>query len=497
MGIFVCNEGRFRRMLKGAAASVAVVCMIGLSGLPAYAASATDLPTGSAGATAGSAPFVDGVVPAITDPFDGVVFHDVPSISGTGEPGSTASIADGNGTLVCTSPIDEWGYFACTATELLPAGANELTVTATAPDGATTVGNTVQVTAEYFPNISDPVVGQLISNIPAFSGRALPGVQVQMVTADGTAVCTTVSDDWGLFQCLTSVPFPAGPLTLAPSMATAEGGVVRGDATTWTVIANPVITSPAHGSITGDRPVFSGTGYPGADISIAGGRSGLPMCTTKVEADGTFSCLMDRPLMVGSLEVFPSVSANGVGSVAGKMITFAVEVSPTILRPAQGNVVPEFPVVEGTAGARSNVAIEDEHGTTICSTVADEMGIFGCAVLDAALTPGTHTLTPVQTSFAGIVVRGASVSVTVPGSVPEVTPSASPSPSATPTTPPATVAPTSPAVTKPTAAPNQGTARVLAATGASSTAQVAVVGGLLLLLGAASLLPRFRRRTHG
>ncbi|WP_449372095.1 LPXTG cell wall anchor domain-containing protein [Arthrobacter psychrolactophilus] len=273
--------------------------------------------------------------------------------------------------------------------------------------------------------------------------------------------------------------------------------MVTREAMGWTVIAAPVIISPADGSITGDRPVFTGTGYPGADISIVHGRSGLPMCTTKAEADGTFSCPMDRPLMVGSLEVFPSVSANGVGSVAGKMITIAVEVSPTILRPAQGAVVPEFPVIEGTAGARSNVAIEDEHGATICSTVADEMGIFGCAVLDAALTPGPHTLTPVQTSFAGIVVRGAAASVTVPGTVPGVTPSASPSASTTSATPaPSATKTQTTAATSPAAVVKTGTTRALAATGATGTTPILLVGGLLILLGAAVVVARIRRRSR-
>lgn len=427
-----------------------------------------------------------GQVPAITDPFDGVVFHDVPTISGTGEPGSTASIADGNGTPVCSAPIDDFGNFQCTGTELLPAGPNELTVTATTPDGASTVGNTVQVTAEYFPNVSDPVAGALISTRPAFSGRALPGVQVQMVTADGTAVCTTVSDEWGSFQCFPSEAFPEGPLTLAPSMTTGEGATVVGDAATWTVIAAPVITSPANGAVVGDLPVFSGKAHPDTDVTILHARSGAALCTAKVGADGTFSCPMARKLMVGTVEVAPVTSANGVGSVMGTAITLAVQVSPVIVRPATGGFVAALAVIEGTAGAFSTVAVVDGNGKTVCTARADENGAFGC-VATAALSAGKHTLTPVQTSFDGVPFRGAAVHVTVPGTVPgEVVP-----------TTPATTAPATSTAAVPTVNAAGGSTQQLANTGVATTALPVAVAALLLLLGGAALAAGFRRRTHG
>lgn len=485
MSIFVIREGRLRRSVGGTAA--VLLCLLGLSALPANAE-----PVGEIAA-------ISDQVPVITNPMDSTTIHDIPIIDGTGEPNSTAVITDSSGFEVCSGVVSDVGYFSCSGTQLLPAGYPTLTVTTTSANGST-VGNTVRIYTVYYPAVTWPEAGALISSSQSFSGTALPGVQVQMLAADGRAVCTTTGDEWGNFNCMPERPLPHGAVALSPSMTGADGGVVTREAMNWTVIAAPVITSPADGSITGDRPVFSGTGHPGADISIVQGRSGLPMCTTKAEADGTFSCLMDRPLMVGSLEVFPSVSANGVGSVAGKMITFAVEVSPTILRPAQEGVVPEFPVIEGTAGARSDVAIVDERGTTICSTVADEMGIFGCAVVDAALSPGAHTLTPVQTSFAGIVVRGAAISVTVPGTVPGVTPSASPSPSTTSSpsatsTPPATQTQTT-AATRPSTVPTSGTTRALAATGATGTTPILLVGGLLILLGAAVVVARIRRRSR-
>lgn len=460
--------GKSRRTWAGLALVALLTSMSGVAAVPATAA-----PTQA---------------PTITNPFDGVVFHDVPSISGTGEPGNTASIADGNGTPVCSAPINDFGNFSCTGTELLPAGPNQLTVTATAPNGATTVGNTVQVTAEYFPNVSSPVAGELVSSRPAFSGRALPGVEVQMVDAGGAAVCTTISDDWGSFQCLTAVPFPAGPLTLSPSMTSGEGAVVVGDAATWTVIADPAITAPANGAVVGDLPVFAGTAHPLTDVTIMHARSGAALCTAKVGADGTFSCPIARKLLVGSLDVVPVTSVNGAGSVMGAAITLSVQVTPVIVRPAAGSDVPALPVIEGTAGAFSTVDVLDGNGKTVCTAKADENGAFGC-VATAALSAGQHTLTPVQTSFDGAPVHGAAVLVTVPGTIPgEVVPSA---PAATTAPAPAT---TPPAATV-AAAGDTGTAQQLANTGAATSRPVAVAA-LLLLLGAAALAPRLRRRAR-
>ena len=490
MRIFVIREGRLRRTVGGTAA--VLLCLLGLSALPANAEPIDEI-----------AAAIADQVPVITNPQDGTTIHDIPIINGTGEPNSTAVITDDSGAQVCSGVVSEVGYFSCSGTQLLPSGSPTLTVTTTSANGST-VGNTVQIFTMYYPAVTWPEAGALISSTQSFSGMALPGVQVQMLAADARAVCTTATDEWGNFNCIPELPLPLGALTLSPSMAGADGGIITREAMSWTVISEPVITSPADGAITGDRPVFSGTGHPGADISIVHGRSGPTMCTAKIAADGSFSCGIEQPLMVGSLEVFPSTSVGGVGSVMGTMITIAVEVTPTILRPTLGEVVSEFPVIEGTAGARSEIAIEDELGTTVCSTVANEMGIFGCAVTGAALTSGPHTLTPVQTSFAGVVVRGAAIRVTVPGTVPGVTPSASPSPSSTL---PTTAASTTPATqtqtqTQTTAAARQstvatsGTTRALAATGATGTTPILLVGGLLILLGAAAVVVRIRRRSR-
>ncbi|ALV44487.1 hypothetical protein MB46_02080 [Arthrobacter alpinus] len=438
-----------------------------------------------AGAVALPAAAAPGATPTITYPLGGEVFHGVPTIGGTGEPGSTASITDGNGSSICSVPVGEYGYFSCTGTQLLPAGTSNLTVTTTTLDGTPTVGTTVQVQAKYSIALGNPVAGSLISSTQAFSGTALPGVQVQMVTVAGIPMCTTVSDEWGNYQCIPTVPFSVGPLTLAPSMTVVEGSVVVGDPVAWTVIADPMITSPANGGVVGDLPVFTGTAHPESDIAIVHGRSGAVLCSAKVGTSGNFNCPVTRRLPVGGLEVFPATVTDGGRWVMGAMATFAVEVTPMIVRPANGSIVPAIPTIEGTAGAYSSVAVLDGNGKTLCTVKADENGAFSCVPTEA-LTSGSHSLLPVQTGFVGDVVRGAAIHVTVPGTAVEET---------GPTTPAVTTAAVS-VVKEANAISDIGATHQLAATGASGLLLPLAVGGGLLLLGSAALVPMFRRRTR-
>lgn len=292
-----------RRVWAGLAIAALFTSLAGVAALPASAA--------------------EQQAPVITNPFDGVVIHDVPSIDGTGEPGSTATITDGAGATVCSAPIDEFGTFSCAGTQLLPAGPNTLTVTATSPDGTSTVGNTVTVEAVLAISMSYPEPGSLVSTEPSFSGVALPNVDVQLLTAAGLPVCTTISDEWGTFECLPTEALPLGQLTLTPAM-TVLGSVVMGDPVSWTVIAAPVILTPATGATVGTLPVFSGTAEPGTDIAIMHGRSGAVLCSAKVAQDGTYTCSVERPVMLGELLAFPMTSANGVGAVPGALITVTI-----------------------------------------------------------------------------------------------------------------------------------------------------------------------------
>ena len=473
-----------RRSRRGWAALSLVGLVTAMAGLTAIPASAAPVPA---------------AIPAIVNPIDGQDIYDLPSVDGTGDPGSTAAITDSSGAQICSAPVGMDGSFSCTGATRLPAGSQELTVITTAGDGTSTTGNTVQVNSIHLPSLSFPAPDSVISASQAFSGTALPGLEVSMLDSSQKPVCTTTADEFGAFQCLPQKPFSHGPLTLVPAMTTADGTVVRGDSASWTVIASPVITSPRDGEVVGDLPVFVGTGYPGAAIGIIGARSGETICSTTVKADGTFSCPMTRRMFVGGFEVVPAIMTDGEVSVLGAVITVDVQVTPKIVRPADGGFVPALAVIEGTAGAHSSVAIVDEDNTTVCTAVVDANGAFGCAAT-TNLAPGKHTLTPVQTSLAGVTDRGATVNVTVAGTVPGAT--ATPTGTSAQTPPPTVSAPaaTDPAATTTAVAVSAGVseADTLANTGANGVATAGIASGALLLAGVGALLMlRRRTRTHG
>lgn len=473
--MLVTISGRSRRGWTVLSVAGLVVGMAGLSAVPASAAP------------------VPAVIPAIVNPIDGEVIYDLPSVAGTGEPGTTATITDGNAALVCSAPVDVTGNFSCTGTTRLPAGVRELSVTTKAADSTVTAGNTVQVNSVHLPNLSFPEPGSVISASEAFNGTALPGLEVRMLDTAQNPVCTTTADEFGNYQCIPQRPLALGPVTLVPAMTTADGTVVAGDAATWTVIADPVIASPKDGAVVGDQLVFTGTGYPGVTIDIVHGRSGLALCSATVAADGTFSCPMPRRLPVGSLEVFPALSYDHVGEVRGAVITVDVQVTPKIVRPADGGFVPVLAVIEGTAGAHSTMAVMDEDGKTVCTAVADNNGSFSCAAT-TALAPGKHALTPVQTSLAGVTDRGAAVHITVAGATPGTTAPSTPAAVQSPTT--TTAPPTTTATATIIAAQVPGTDN-LANTGANGIASAGIASGAFLLAGVLTLLMlRRRTRTH-
>ncbi|MGL6046828.1 MAG: retention module-containing protein, partial [Vogesella sp.] len=114
-----------------------------------------------------SAPFtttddlVDTTAPALTvflDPSsdsgtkgDGITNDNTPTISGTGEPGSTVTITTPTGETVSTT-VKPDGSWSATPTQPLPEGNNTVTVKATDPAGNSTTGTVPLVVDSAVPN---------------------------------------------------------------------------------------------------------------------------------------------------------------------------------------------------------------------------------------------------------------------------------------------------------------------------------------------------------
>lgn len=118
---------------------------------------------------------------------------------------------------------------------------------------------------------------------------------------------------------------------IAPLSATAgapAGGIECGDGggPTPGSLAAPEITSPANGSSTSNTtPVISGTGSPGATVTVKEGDKLI--CVAIVRGNGTWSCTPTRPLAPGLHTVTATQSQNGNTSAADST-TFTIVVDP-------------------------------------------------------------------------------------------------------------------------------------------------------------------------
>jgi hypothetical protein len=134
------------------------------------------------------------------------------------------------------------------------------------------------------------------------------------------------------------LPPPAPQVTLADVTldvapmaveATAPGdGVDCGDGPSAGPPAAPDITSPAPGAVVTDStPAISGTGEPGATVTVREGANVL--CQAVVRQDGTWLCSPSTPLAPGPHTV-TATQTDGSGSTSGAdTVTFTVVPDPT------------------------------------------------------------------------------------------------------------------------------------------------------------------------
>ncbi|MFJ3231260.1 DUF6923 family protein [Streptomyces sp. NPDC086787] len=82
----------------------------------------------------------------------------------------------------------------------------------------------------------------------------------------------------------------------------------------------PVFTSPPNGSVLAQSPpTFTGTGDVGDTITLS--EAGVTLCTTTVDATGTWTCTLPRALSNGPHTITPTARDAGGGVTEGAPIT--------------------------------------------------------------------------------------------------------------------------------------------------------------------------------
>ncbi|NJM42245.1 MAG: adhesin, partial [Anaerolineae bacterium] len=355
------------------------------------------------------------VAPSVISPTTGSTTSDTtPTISGTAEPSSTVQVTDG-GVPVCTAIADASGAWTCTPSTPMSDGPHALAVTATDPAGntspPTTRTFTVDTVGPAAPTVTSPSSGSPLSDTtPTISGSAEPSSTVTVRDGPGGPVlCTTTANAAGSWTCTPSTPLSDGPHTLSTTATDPTGNTGPAASTPVTIDStapvSPAIVAPTAGSTLSDTtPTISGTGEPSSTVKVTDGVGGPTLCTTTVQADGTWSCtspfaLSDGPHTLAATATDP---AGNTSAPTTRPITIdsTVPATPAITSPAPGSVVSDTtPTLSGTAEPSSTVTIKDGP-TTICTAVADASGAWTCT-LSTPLSNGPHSITASSTDPAG------------------------------------------------------------------------------------------------
>lgn len=231
--------------------------------------------------------------PAITGPA-GPTADPTPTITGTGEPGATVTVTDGDGTTVCTATVQPDGTWSCTPTTPLSDGDHTLTATQTDPAGNTSPPSdpltvTVDTSTPTLTVPSGPVNAG--TDVPISGAGYTPGETVTVTITDdagnpvGDPVTVTVGPD-GTFA---TTVYVSGYTTPGTYTVTATGETSGITASVPIQIAARVIVSWHEYPVRhrGDTQVYRARGFePGERVTAVIRSTPIYLPVTVADADG-------------------------------------------------------------------------------------------------------------------------------------------------------------------------------------------------------------------
>ncbi len=386
-----------------------------------------------------AAPALDSALEAASDSGvagDGLTRDNTPTISGTGEPGASISVSVGGQTWSTTVAAD--GSWSVTPTALAD-GAYSAAVTSTDSAGNSTsssvaviVDTAVGLSAALSPASDSGLAGDNATSnaMPTLGGTGEPGASITVMVG-GQTLSTTVAAD-GSWSVTPSMPLADGVYSVNVSSTDAAGNSASQDLPLTIDSQAPAVAgalAPASDSgLSGDSstsdntPTITGTGEPGAAISVVVGGQTL---TTMVAPDGTWS------VTSAALADGPAVAQIAATDAAGNSSTTALPLTIDTQAPALGAMLAvasdtgvagdgltndSTPTISGTGepGAAISVSI---GGQTLSTTVAAD-GTWSVTPL-VALADGPYAASVTATDAAGNTAT-ASVPVTIDSGAPAV-----------------------------------------------------------------------------
>ncbi|EDT6902059.1 BapA prefix-like domain-containing protein [Salmonella enterica subsp. enterica] len=369
-----------------------------------------------------------------------------PTLSGTGEAGTTISIYNGSA-LVGTAQVQANGSWSFTPSTSLGAGVWNLTATATDAAGNTSAASeirsfTIDTTAPAAPVIdtvydgTGPITGNLSSGQitdearPVISGTREANTTIRLYD-NGTLLAEIPADNSSSWRYTPDASLATGNHVITVIAVDAAGNASPvSDSVNFVVDTTPpltpVITSVsddqapglgtiANGQNTNDpTPTFSGTAEAGATITLY--ENGTVIGTTTAQPDGAWS--VSTSTLASGTHAITAVATDAAGNSSPNSTAFTLTIDTTapqtpiltsVVDDVAGGVTGNLangqitndnrPTLNGTAEAGSVVSIYDGD-TLLGVTSANASGAWSFTPT-TGLNDGTRTLTVTATDPAG------------------------------------------------------------------------------------------------
>ncbi|KMY37059.1 BapA/Bap/LapF family large adhesin [Pseudomonas putida] len=294
-------------------------------------------------------------------------------LTGQGQSGSIVTVRDADGNVLGTATVGGDGRFDVTLNAPQRNG-ESLTVEAT--DNLGNSAGPVDFTA---PDSTPPqvVTNPAIDGIgTTITGNGEPGATVTVRGPDGSVLGSTVVGAGGAFEITLDEPQTNG------QALTVEQRDAAGNLSAAVDLSAPDTQAPDSPTglvLAGDGSSLSGSGEPGAQVTVTG-TGGAVLGTATVQPDGTFQVAIDPPQLNGQTLSVTQADNSGNGSPAGTVIAPDFE-APL---PAQGlGLDPTGTLLSGQGEAGSTVEVRNAAGNLLGTIPVNADGTFEVALSPA------------------------------------------------------------------------------------------------------------------
>ena len=295
------------------------------------------------------------------------------TLTGSGTPGASVSVRGTDGTLLGTGVVAPDGALSV---ELGSAQLNGQTLNVVLTDAA---GNASPSASVLAADLTAPGIatGLLVSSDGlSLTGLGEAGATVTVRGADGTLLGSALVGSDGTFS-VTLAPAQVQGQALSVTQADAAGNASAAASTTAPDGPDaPAV--PAALQLSADGLTFSGTGEPGASVTVSAA-DGTVLGSALVDADGTFSVDLDSAQLDG--QVLTVTLSNAAGT--SPSLTFEASDITAPAAPAQLQFSADGASLSGTAEAGTTIQVRGLGNALLGTAVADAEGNFTVTLLPA------------------------------------------------------------------------------------------------------------------